>query len=1062
MIILHAAVVDREFVLWAEISDSDVSESGLTERSVSTQRSNGKAVKSASTPAFLAFGASASLLATKLIATFSTGKGALATTACEATVWLPTTKGRPLASSPLIAPAREYGTIAPMLAPWRIEALRLPISRALPLLCSIVDKEMPATGVLIGRDLLFWAQAMRLAGAMVANQQFLPGLTAENGDFRAVWEPVFSGANAQSLARLARAMPHVCRAVTLETQSSAAMPVTAQQALAEFLGAIVDHLVRDTSQHKTNSRTKPVFDSAHEAWLHALTSPDGRVSANEAEISQLALHHEEWRRPIRVLETMPWRLCFRLEEPLAEDDALEEGAEGTATPGEWQLAYLLQSRDDPSLLVPVAQAWAPKGAGAAALRQKGLNEGLNVREYLLTALGQAAVLCPPVEASLKTAAPSGYTLDVGGAHEFLNSQAGLLEQAGFGVFLPAWWTRKGTKLHLSAQAKVKSPKMQGGSGLSLEEIVKFEWEVALGGEKLTLRELETLARLKAPLVRFRGQWVQLSAEEIQAALAFWKTRAAPQNSPQASVREIVRMALGASTAGPLPLEGVAASGWVGDLLKQLQGGAKFEELSPPAGFCGQLRPYQLRGYSWLSFLRRWGLGACLADDMGLGKTPTTLAFLQSQREAGERRPSLLVCPTSVIANWQKEAARFTPELPVLVHHGLGRSKGAGFQKQAAKHAIVLSSYALLHRDYEALKKVEWAGVILDEAQNIKNPETKQSKAARSLPCDWRVALTGTPVENNVGDLWSLMEFLNAGFLGGQSEFKRRFFVPIQTGSDPEAAPRLQRLTTPFILRRLKTDKTIIADLPEKMEMKVFCALTKEQASLYAAVVAEASRDLDEAEGISRKGLVLATLMKLKQVCNHPAQFLGDNSSITARSGKLARLTEMLEEMLSIGERALIFTQFREMGDIIRRHTQETFGREVLFLHGGVPKKARDRMVERFGQENDAPPIFILSLKAGGVGLNLTRANHVFHFDRWWNPAVENQATDRAFRIGQTKNVQVHKFLCAGTLEEKIDEMIERKKAVAEKVVGAGEGWLTELTTDELKDLFALRAEAVNE
>lgn len=1061
MTILHAAVVDREFVLWAEISESEVSESGLAERSTPIQRHNGKVVKSTSTPASLAFGAPAALLASKLCATVSTVDGASATTACEATVWLPTTKGRPLASSPLIiAPVLEPGTITltPLLVPWRIEALRLPISRALPLLCATADKEMLAPGVLIGRDLLFWAQAMRFAGAVVANQQFLPGLAAENGDFRAVWEPVFSGANAQSLARLARAMPHVCRAVTLQPQPSAAAPMTAQHALAEFLSAVVDHLVRDTPQHKTISRTKPVFDSAHEAWLHALTSPDGHISANGAELSQLTLHLEEWRRPIRVLETMPWRLCFRLEEPPAADEVLEEDAEGTTASDEWQLAYLLQSRDDPSLLVPVAQAWATKGAGAAALRQKGLSEGLNAREYLLTALGQAAVLCPPVEASLKTAAPGGYALDGGGAHEFLNFQASSLEQAGFGVFLPAWWTRKGTKLHLSAQAKVKSPKMQGGSGLSLEEIVKFEWEVALGGEKLTLRELETLARLKAPLVRFRGQWVQLSAQEIQAALAFWKTR----EVPQASVRKLVLMALGASTAGPLPVEGVAASGWIGDLLKQLQGSAKFEELSPPAGFCGHLRPYQLRGYSWLAFLRRWGLGACLADDMGLGKTPTTLAFLQSQKEAGECRPSLLVCPTSVIANWQKEAARFTPGLPVLVHHGLGRSKGASFQKQAAKHAIVLSSYALLHRDYEALQKVKWAGVILDEAQNIKNPETKQSKAARSLPCDWRVALTGTPVENNVGDLWSLMEFLNAGFLGGQSEFKRRFFVPIQTGSDPEAAPRLQRLTTPFILRRLKTDKMIIADLPEKMEMKVFCALTKEQASLYAAVVEEASRELDDAEGISRKGLVLATLMKLKQVCNHPAQFLGDNSAISARSGKLARLTEMLEEMLSIGERALIFTQFREMGDIIRRHAQEAFGQEVLFLHGGATKKARDRMVERFQQETDAPPIFILSLKAGGVGLNLTRANHVFHFDRWWNPAVENQATDRAFRIGQTKNVQVHKFLCAGTLEEKIDEMIERKKSVAEQVVGAGEGWLTELSTAELKDLFALRAEAVNE
>jgi SNF2 family DNA or RNA helicase len=351
---------------------------------------------------------------------------------------------------------------------------------------------------------------------------------------------------------------------------------------------------------------------------------------------------------------------------------------------------------------------------------------------------------------------------------------------------------------------------------------------------------------------------------------------------------------------------------------------------------------------------------------------------------------------------------------------------------------------------------------LDEAQNIKNPETKQARAARALKADFRLALTGTPVENHVGDLWSVIEFLNPGFLGNQAEFKRTFFIPIQAGRDPEAMERLKRLTGPFILRRLKTDKSIISDLPEKMEMKVYCTLTKEQASLYEAVVKETMSSLKSAEGIQRKGLVLATLSKLKQVCNHPAQFLGDNSSIPGRSGKLTRLIEMFEEMIEVGDRALIFTQFAEMGAILRRHLQETYGREALFLHGAVPRAQRDRMVERFQAGEEDLPIFILSLKAGGTGLNLTGANHVFHFDRWWNPAVENQATDRAFRIGQTRNVQVHKFICAGTLEEKIDEMIARKRGIAEKVIGTGEGWLTELSTAELKNLFALRKEAVGE
>jgi SNF2 family DNA or RNA helicase len=398
----------------------------------------------------------------------------------------------------------------------------------------------------------------------------------------------------------------------------------------------------------------------------------------------------------------------------------------------------------------------------------------------------------------------------------------------------------------------------------------------------------------------------------------------------------------------------------------------------------------------------------------------------------------------------------------MVHHGLGRTKGEGFSQEVEKYVLVISSYALLQRDFETLKKVNWSGLILDEAQNVKNPETKQSRAARGLQVGYRIALTGTPVENNVGDLWSIMEFLNPGFLGTQGEFKNEFFVPIQANRDPGAVKRLKRLTGPFILRRLKTDKSIISDLPEKMEMKVFCTLTKEQASLYAAVVKEASEALDSAVGIQRRGVVLATLSKLKQVCNHPAQFLGDNSAIPGRSGKLARLTEMLEEVLEVGDRALIFSQFSEMGEILRRHLQETFGREALFLHGGVPKAQRDRLVERFQTKGEGPRLFILSLKAGGTGLNLTLANHVFHFDRWWNPAVENQATDRAFRIGQIRNVQVHKFLCVGTLEEKIDEMIERKKEVAAGVVGTGEAWLTELSTAELKEIFVLRNEAVEE
>jgi SNF2 family DNA or RNA helicase len=1047
MIIVHGAVTGGQLLLWGETPAED------TPALPKKRRRKSKAAG----PLPFPFDAGAARLTGALSETLA-GLKTSTKNVETATAWLPTVDAQPVASSPLIAPPPQAGAQA-VLSSWIVTGLRLAPEQVLDLLCACVDREMLAPGVVVGKTLAFWTTALRFAGALVARQHFLPGVEQTGRTSRARWEPVLVGADSNRMAALAQAMPHACRAVTRDAVAPPDTPPT--KVLVDFLALMVDHLVRFAlpqsalvAQPRSGRAKKtPEFDSIHDQWLYGLRSPEGTLASDGIELARLPQQVDEWRRPIAVASAAPFRLCFRLEEP-AEENESGQTLSAERSRALWHVRYLLQAAADPSLLVPVEEVWHARGRTAALLSRGDVQP----REYILAALGQASALSPPIEASLKSATPSGYDLDATGAHEFLTEKALLLESAGFTVLLPAWWTRKGTKLRLSVRAEVKSPPMQSSSGMSLMDLVQFDWKIALGDQSLSRQELETLARLKEPLVKIRGQWVQLSPEEIQAALDFWKQK----DGNQATVREVVQMALGATRppAG-LAFDGVTATGWMADLLAQLEGRANLEELPGPAGFQGQLRPYQLRGYSWLSFLHRWGLGACLADDMGLGKTVQTLAMIQRDWQADGQRPTLLICPTSVVGNWQKEAARFTPGLPVLVHHGQKRGKGADFPKEAAKHALVLSSYALLHRDLELLKKVNWAGVILDEAQNIKNPETKQAQAARTMPGAYRIALTGTPVENHVGDLWSIMEFLNPGFLGTQADFKRTFFVPIQANRDPDAAERLKRLSGPFILRRLKTDRSIIADLPDKPEMKVFCTLTKEQASLYAAVVKDASRDLDETSGIQRKGVVLATLSKLKQVCNHPAQFLGDNSALPGRSGKLARLTEMLEEVLEVDDRVLVFSQFWEMGAIIQRHLQETFGREVLFLHGGVSKKARDVMVERFQQE-DGPRIFVLSLKAGGTGLNLTRANHVFHFDRWWNPAVENQATDRAFRIGQRKNVQVHKFLCVGTLEEKIDEMIERKQAVAGNIVGSGEGWLTELSTAQLKELFALRQEALGE
>jgi SNF2 family DNA or RNA helicase len=417
---------------------------------------------------------------------------------------------------------------------------------------------------------------------------------------------------------------------------------------------------------------------------------------------------------------------------------------------------------------------------------------------------------------------------------------------------------------------------------------------------------------------------------------------------------------------------------------------------------------------------------------------------------------------SLVGNWEQEAAKFTPELNVYVHHGGDRLSGDELVEALAAADLVITTYGVAARDREELAKVAWGRVVCDEAQNIKNHATRQAQAVRGLPARSRIALTGTPVENRLSDLWSIMEFTSPGLLGPAEKFRQRYAIPIERGGDEEAAERLKRLTGPFILRRLKTDKSIISDLPEKQEMKVWCNLTAEQASLYQATVSDMMAKIEAAEeGIERRGLVLATMAKLKQVCNHPAHLLGDGSRLPGRSGKLARLEEICDEVVAEGDKALCFTQYAEFGSMLQPHLAARLGCPVLYLHGGTPKKQRDAMVAAF-QEMAEPAVFLLSLKAGGTGLNLTAASHVIHVDRWWNPAVEDQATDRAFRIGQRKDVQVRKFVCVGTLEERIDTMIEEKKALAERIVGTGESWLTELSVAELREVIALSPEAVSQ
>ncbi len=947
-----------------------------------------------------------------------------------ANIWLPSRGNNPIPSEALAGPALK-SRAKPRIKPWRVPTLGLSSSQAIELLQRCQNSRVLAPGIVLSHDVAYWRHVLMLATALTARQQFLPNVVQTGKKTKAVWTPLYIGEDAIRLAELAKAMPASSRALTGADDHR--QPATPPQAvLKEFIAGIVNHIIRlDATESSAQ------FDSVHEAWLHALTSADGVVHATDAQLQQLRRQVAEWHRPIAVAANSPYRLCLRLEEPpeLDEDEPLAALREQ-----DWYLRYLLQPHDDHSLLLAVDDA------------QERQSPDFNPAEFLLTSLAQAGSVCPPIADSLNRRKPTGAKLGAEQAHQFLTQQAAALQQAGFGVMLPSWWTRRGTKNRPSIRAEVRTPPMQGGANMTMASLIDLNIQVAMGDEVIEPEELFELAELKVPLVRFRGQWVEINADEIRAAADFWRNR------DQATLREVIRIGLGADQQAEADNVSLSTTGWLKDLLDSLQQKGKIALLDAPQDFKGELRPYQQLGYSWLDFLRWWGLGACLADDMGLGKTIQTLAAILRDHQQGNERPNLLVCPTSVINNWQREAQKFTPSLPVMLHHGQNRERGERFAQQAADHQLVVTSYGTMTRDRELLASVDWRSVTLDEAQNIKNPVTRQAQAARLLPADYRIALTGTPVENHVGDLWAIMQFLNPGLLGSQAKFKRRYFNPIQSNRDDEAAAKLQKATGPFILRRLKTDPTIIDDLPDKRETKQYCNLTREQVTLYEAVLRDVETRLEDAEGMARRGSILDTLVKLKQVCNHPRQLLSDNSSIAGRSGKLARLEELLDEIVPAGDRVLVFSQFAEMGAIIQQHVQETYGIETPMLHGGVSRKNRDQMVERFQNDLHGPQVFVLSLKAGGSGLNLPRANHVIHYDRWWNPAVENQATDRAFRIGQTRDVHVHKMICAGTLEDRIDLMIEAKQQTADQVVGAtSERWLTELSNTELREVLALSA-----
>lgn len=795
-------------------------------------------------------------------------------------------------------------------------------------------------------------------------------------------------------------------------------------------------------------------------------------------------------------DTAPFRPALQLLEPDEESS-------------DWRLQLVLQDKRDESALVPLrlADDGEPKGLWPTAW-------SAHVHERAAGWLERLRGSLPP-ERFAVGGDVLGEPLSDEIAWRFLTTESQRLLEAGWQVLLPAWWeaaSRKKPRL----RAKISSGEnsRSGGDSLfGLDSIIDFDWRISIGDADLSEAEFAELVARGERLVRFKGKWVSLDPAllaQIQRAMA------GMDKSQGLSFQDVLQLhLLGAGEeadadraeeqlqedAARLRLE-VELNGHLVHLIGQLGQQSQWPKPAIPVGLQAELRTYQHEGYAWLVFLRRFGLGACLADDMGLGKTVQLIAYLLHMKEneqtlsvhpdSASRNhrqtdppgwPSLIICPTSVLGNWQKELQRFAPSLNVMLHYGSNRLDAGFFYGAASQADVVLTSYATAALDQELLKEFTWATICLDEAQNIKNAQTKQSSAVRSFPALHRIALTGTPIENRLSELWSIYDFISPGYLGSAKAFNDRFVNAIEKEHDEKRTADLQRLVKPFMLRRKKKDPNILLDLPDKNEMKTYVHLTAEQAALYDQTVNGLLQRMQKLEGIERKGAILAALTGLKQLCDHPMLLTKealpdtdsdnklDTSTLISRSSKLERLLDMVRELREEDERCLIFTQYVGMGKMLQAVLQQELNEPVLYLNGSTSKTARDRMIDRFQTPtppvdesqlrtnqaiSDQPNVFILSLKAGGVGLNLTAANHVFHFDRWWNPAVENQATDRAYRMGQTRDVQVHKFIALGTLEEKIDEMLESKQQLSDNVISSSEGWITELSTDALKDLFTLR------
>ncbi len=883
--------------------------------------------------------------------------------------------------------------------------------------------QLDALGADVSASVGWFGAAYSVAQRLVTGGRVLPQLHDTGlGWWVARWQAL-SADLAEPIAMLSQALPPAV--------AVASPGFGADELATVVVGSFVDQTARlllaGAGWHAPITDTRRASARAARAVSKALSAPTGEFRADPElsdSLDDLAAMFEQLQR--RAEGEPVVRVRLRLDLP---DDPLDD----------WPLAMELVDPDDRSKWCAADDVAA---VGASALALAGEERFLPMlAQSLATAHVDIEMIAPwlvdwlvdpQAGVDLETAAATLEAVDA-------------LAAVDIELLTPERLTRRSATTKGVAKPKESS----GNSRFGAAAII--DWTVVVDDTPVDEVLLARAAASGAGLINVNGRWVRLDRTEARRALANLAEhrRDHTELSPLELLRLAAELAAEEDAHADDAAPPISAHGWIGDLLDGLPD-ALLAEGVEPAGFMATLRPYQRRGLGWLQFLHRLGLGGCLADDMGLGKTPTTLAHL-----AALPGPHLVICPLSVVRNWEAESAKFTPLLRVAVHHGTGRSDATTFANVVAQHDLVITTYAVAARDIETLNSVRWTTAVLDEAQAIKNPETRTAKALRTLPAQQHIALTGTPVENRLSELWSIMSMVTPGLLGNFTQFRRRFSTPIERNHDAAAAAALRQLTSPFLLRRTKADKSLVPDLPDKVEQLAWATLTREQAGMYQGVVDQLLADAQQATGMRRRGLVLAALTRLKQICNHPAHALGDGSRLGGRSGKLTRFDELVTDLLDAEEQALVFTQFRQMGLLLQQHLHERYSLTVPFLHGGVTKTGRDKMVDQF-QAGTASPLLLVSLKAGGTGLNLTAASHVVHYDRWWNPAVEDQATDRAWRIGQTRSVFVHKLVCQGTIEERVDAMINDKRALAASVIGTtGEAWLSELSTDELRDMIVL-------